>query len=153
MKAGVAKYVKIMKRLMFACGAILLPTLMVLLVFTVNSENKGLFISLVVVDALLFFTLYGFYTVRVSLGAVLQLETNSKMMYLKTSRKVFSYDLKRECVKMKIYPNRFVATFRTQDSEDSFTFYRHVPFTPYQEEQFTMEEMRQIFPQIDDIEE
>lgn len=149
MKEGVLKYVKIMKRLWLVFSIVAIPALMVFIVMAINDVNRPLFIALAVVLGLAYFILYGFYTVNVTLGAVMQIEVNKKVFYLKTSRKTFTYDLRQGCVGMKVYKNRFVGTFRTQDSEDKFIFYRRVLFSPYSEEQFTPDDIRLICPDID----
>ena len=102
---------------------------MVLLVFAFNGTalGKPIFFSAAAVVLIGYFIAYGFYTMRVSLGTVLGIETTNEVVHLHTARKTYTYDVRMGCVGVKEHRNRFVAVFRTQDSRDSFTFYKHAP--------------------------
>jgi len=152
-KAGIVKYVKIMKRLTRIVSILLIVALMVFLVFAFNRVAGTAFIWAAVAAGVLLFVLYGFYEWKFSMGAVLEVTFSDQCVYLKTQRKTYTYDLVGGCVDMKVTKRKFVGTFETQDSSDSFVFYRHVPFTPYGEEQFTYGDMRRFYPKIDDIDE
>ena len=144
MKDGVEKYVKIVRQLFIIFNVIAIPAFMVCLVFAFSSFIAFYFIAPAV--GILYFTIYGLYTMRVSLGVVIGVEVTEQVIHLKTPRKTFTYDAKTGCVAMKVYKNRFVGTFETQDSRDKFTFYRHPPFIPYSAEQFTAADMERIYP-------
>ena len=45
------------------------------------------------------------------------------------------------CVGVREYKNRFVAVFETQDSRDSFIFYKHAPLSSYADGQFTLSDI------------
>ena len=49
---------------------------------------------------------------------------------------------------MKVYKNKFIGTFQTQNSRDKFTFYRRVLFSKYSEEQFTERDIEHFYPRI-----
>ena len=143
MKDGVEKYVKIVRQLFIIFNVIAIPAFMVSLVFAFSSFMAFYFIAPAV--GILYFTVYGLYTMRVSLGVVIGMEVTDQVIHLKTRRKTFTYDAKRGCVAMKVYKNKFVGTFETQDSRDKFIFYRHPPFLPYSAEQFTAADMERIY--------
>ncbi len=148
MKKPAVKYVSIMKRLLVVFNVIAVPAFMVLLVFAFSFSPYYAFGAAAVAVSIL--VVYGFYAMRVSMGVVLEAEVTPEVIHLKTKRKTFTYDAQRGCVAVKTYKNRYVGTFRTQDSEDKFTFYRYAPFTGYREEVFTEAEMREIFPPLGD---
>ena len=144
MKRAAVKYVTVMKRLLVAFDAVGIPAFMVLLIFAFQLHPYYAIGAAAVGVSLL--AVYGAYAMRVSMGVVLEAEVTLEVIHLKTRRKTFTYDAQRGCVAMKRYKNRYVGTFRTQDSEDKFTFYRYAPFTGYKEEVFTEEEIRAIYP-------
>ena len=45
------------------------------------------------------------------------------------------------CVGVREYKNRCVAVFGTQDSRDSFIFYKHAPLSSYSDGQFTLSDI------------
>ncbi len=142
-KAGVVKYVKVMKRLFIALSVVALPSLMVFLALAIHGELA--FQIATPILAVAYLTAYGFYAMHVSMGTVIGIEVTSKVVHLKTKRKTFTYDVKRGCVAMRESARKFVGTFETQDSRDKFVFYRHVPFSGWANEQFTREEMGSFF--------
>lgn len=80
------------------------------------------------------------------MGTVLGVQFMGDSLRLVTKRKTFLYDAKEGCISVKEKKNKFIAVFRTADSQDSFIFYRRVLFTPYHEEQFTADDMKLIYP-------
>lgn len=149
MKTGVARYVKIMRSLFVAFCVIAVPALMISLSLAVNLEDKALWICVSVAVALLFFVAYGFYTMNVAMGTVVEVQCTDRMIYLKTPRKTYSYDAESGCVSVRVYKNKFVGVFETQDSRDKFVFYRRVLFSKYHEVQFTEDDIRPFYPLID----
>ncbi len=149
MKEGVKRYVKVMKSLFTAFCVIAVPALMVFLVLAFNRVEGMLFIWLSAALAILFFVVYGFYAMNVTMGTVIEVQYTNKMLYLKTPRKTYTYDMESGCVDMKVYKNKFVGTFETQDSRDKFIFYRRVLFSKYHEVQFTEDDIRPFYPLID----
>lgn len=147
-KQGVVKYVGIMKKLFVIFSCIALPIFMVSLVFAFARYIAFFIIAPAIL--ILYFVVYGFYAMRVSMGTVIGIEITDKVVHLKTKRKTFTYDVKSGCVSMTPKKNYFVGTFRTQDSQDRFLFYRHVPFTKYYEEQFTFAEMQRLYPALEE---
>lgn len=154
MKSGIIKYVNVVKSFFRLFTVVCIPAFMVFLVVTLNAEDKSdklLFGLLSAGVILLFFVVYGFYSMRVTMGTVTEMQYTDKVVYIKTPRKTYTYDVVGGCVDMKVTARKFVGTFETQDSRDKFIFYRRPPFTPYREEQFTADEIRVFYPQIDEI--
>ena len=85
---------------------------------------------------------------RVSMGTVTEIAFGEKVVYVKTLRKIYTYSLNGGCVEVKVLSDRFIATFETQDSRDSYIFYRKVPFSSGRDEQFTMAEIAAFYPEI-----
>lgn len=148
-KTGILKYVNIIRGLFIAFSCIMLPALMICLVLA--ASKYAAFYIIAPVLAIAYLVVYGFYAMRVSMGTVIGIEVTDKVVHLKTKRKTYTYDVRTGCVAMKVTKNKFVGTFQTQDSRDSFTFYRHVSFSPYHEEQFLKEDIRLFFPGIDEL--
>lgn len=151
MKEGIVRYVKICKKIFQIFSLVAIPALMVFLVFALNAEGmaKTLFICLAAGTAALWFIAYGFYAMRISLGAVTEVSYNDKVVYLKTPRKTYTYDVLESCVDMKVYKNKFVGTFETQNSRDKFIFYRKTLFSRLGEGCFTANDLRPFYPLID----
>lgn len=148
-KAGVVRYVKIVKKLFLALSCLVIPAIMVMLVFAFLHVLAC--IILVPTLTVAYLAVYGLYALRVSMGTVIGLDVYEKTVNVRTKRKTWTYDVNRGCVAVKVKKNKFVATFQTQDSRDSFLFYRRVLFSKYSEEQFTADEIRLFYPAIDDI--
>lgn len=144
MKDGVEKYVKIVRQLFIIFNVIAIPAFMICLVFAFSRFMAFYFIAPAV--GILYFTIYGLYTMRVSLGVVIGVEVTEQVIHLKTPRRTFTYDARMGCVAMRVYKNKFVGTFETQDSRDKFIFYRHPPLISYSAEQFTAAEIERIYP-------
>lgn len=154
MKEGIVRYVKIMKKIFRIFSLVAIPALMVFLVLAINAEKgvqKTTFICLAAGTAFLWFFAYGYYTLQISLGTVTEVSCTDKVVYLKTARKTYTYDLENGCVDMKARKNKFVGTFETQDSRDKFIFYRRVLFSRFREEQFTANDLRPFYPLIDGL--
>ena len=149
-KDGIVKYVGIVKKLFLALSFVAIPAFMVCLVLAFSGFKPFAFVAPAV--GVGYLVIYGFYAMRVSMGTVLGVEVTDKVVHLKTKRKTFTYDVKRGCVGVKIYNNRFVCIFQTQDSRDGFIFYRRVLFSKYSEEQFTRDDLRAFYPAIDEAE-
>lgn len=146
-KSGILKFVKICKKLFVALSVFVIAALMILLVFAV----QGFIGPMIIAGVLLvgYLVLYGFYAMRISMGTVIGVEITDKVVHVKTKRRTFTYDVKMGCVGVKVKKNKFICTFQTQDSRDSFTFYRRVLFSPYGEEQFTPQEIAAFYPSFD----
>ena len=149
-KQGAVKYVRLMRKLFTALSCVALPVFMVLLVFAFNgtAHGKPIFFSAAAVVLIGYFIAYGFYTMRVSLGTVLGIETTNEVVHLHTARKTYTYDVRMGCVGVKEHRNRFVAVFRTQDSRDNFTFYKHAPFSSFSDGQFSSGDISRFFSDL-----
>ncbi len=149
MKAGILKFVKRMRLLFILFSVVCIPAFMVCLVFAVSGYFAFYIISPAL--AVLWIAVYATYALRVSMGLVISVETTDKVVYLQTKRKTFTYDVRMGCVDMKVYKNKFVGTFETQDSRDKFVFYRRVPLGKYSEEQFTEREIEKFYPRVGEL--
>ncbi len=150
-KADIVKFVKIVKRLFLIFSFFAIAAEMILLVFAFM-KVLGCIIAASVLGVG-YIVVYAVYALRISMGAVLGIDVTDKVVHVKTKRKIFTYDVKRGCVGVKVRKNRFIATFETQDSRDSFVFYRRVWFAPHGAEQFTADEIRMFYPDLDEDEE
>lgn len=142
-KDGPVKYVRRIKAAYTLFSALFIVAFMVLLVFAFNGSDVGkpVFFSVAAVLLIGYFISYGFYTSRVTLGTVLGIETTDLVVHLHTLRKTYTYDVHMGCVGVREYKNRFVAVFETQDSRDSFIFYKHAPLSSYSDGQFTLSDI------------
>ena len=145
LKAGIRKYVDIVKRLFVAFSCVAIPAIMVSLVFAFMRYIAFCILAPVLIAAYL--AVYGVYALKVSMGTVIGVDVREQTVNLITKRKTFTYDLKAGCVSFREKKNKFVAVFQTQDSRDKFVFLRRAPFSRYYEEQFTREEMSVFCPQ------
>ena len=143
-KEGIVRYVRTVRKLLIAFSAVAVPLFFVCLTFAI--ARYAAFWIVTPVLGVLYFTVYGVYVMRVSLGTVLGIQLTEELIYVKTLRKTFAYDRREGCVSVTKKGKKYVATFRTQDAQDSFLFYSRVLFSPYCEEQFTAEEMSMIYP-------
>ncbi len=147
-KADIVRFVLIVKRLFILFSAVAIVAEMVLLVFAFSG-----FLGCIIGAAVLgvgYIALYAAYALRISMGTALGIDVTDKVVHVKTKRKTWTYDVKRGCVGVKVKNNKFVATFQTQDSRDSFLFYRRVWFSKHGGEQFTPDEIRLFYPALDD---
>ena len=149
-KPAVLKYVKFWKKMFVIFSCIALPVLMVCLIFAFAGYAAYWFIAPAVFAVYL--VVYGVYALVISMGTVIGFETTDKVVYVKTKRKTYTYDVKRGCKKVKATRRKFVCTFETQDSRDKFTFLRKVLFAKSYEDQFTAEEIAAFYPAIKDME-
>ena len=142
-KDGPVKYVRRIKAAYTLFSALFIVAFMVLLVFAFNGSDVGkpVFFSVAAVLLIGYFISYGLYTSRVTLGTVLGIETTDLVVHLHTPRKTYTYDVRMGCVGAREYKNRFVAVFETQDSRDSFIFYKHAPLSSYADGQFTLSDI------------
>ena len=150
-KADIVRFVKIVKRLFLIFSVFAIAAEMVLLVFAFMGY-LGCIIGACALGVG-YIVVYAVYALRLSMGAALGIDVTDKVVHVKTKRKIFTYDVKRGCVGVKVKRNKFVATFETQDSRDSFTFYRRVWFSPHGAEQFTADEIRMFYPALEEDEE
>ena len=149
-KPSVLKFVNLCRKLFIIFSCIALPALMVCLIFAVRGYMGFLFISIAI--ALVYFTLYGLYAVYISMGTVVGFETTDKVVYVRTRRKTYTYDVKRGCKAVKTTKRKFVCTFETKDSRDKFIFPRKVLFAKSYDEQFTVAEIATFYPAIETME-
>ena len=145
-KTVIVKYVRLVKKLFVIFSCVMIPAVMVSLILAVNGYVA--FYAIAPVLAVGYLVVYGLYAMRVSMSVVLAMDVTDEVVHLKTKRKTFTYDAKRGCVGMKAGKKKFVGTFRTQDSQDSFIFLRRVPFAKRYETGFTAEEMRRVYPAL-----
>ena len=148
-RRGPEKYVSVVKIALIIFSIAVFPVIMVLTAVACNLEDtlpRVVYSIVIAVLALGWLIAYGFYAMRVSMGTVLEVETNEKVVYLYTKRKVFTYDVKMGCVAVKVKGNRYICTFETQDSRDKFTFYRHAPFSKYSDAQFSDDDISSFCP-------
>ncbi len=148
-KPAILNYVKIWKKFFVLFSIVAIPALMVCLVFAFMKAMAFWIITPAIF--VVYLTVYGFYALRISMGAAIGFETTDKVVHVITKRKTYTYDVKRGCVGVKATKRRFVCTFETQDSTDKFTFYRRVMFAKRYEEQFTPEEIASFYPRIDEM--
>lgn len=143
-KEGIVRYVRTVRKLFIALSVVVIPLFFVCLTFAI--ARYAAFWIITPVLGIAYFVLYGVYVMRVSLGTVIGVQLTQEVIHVRTLRKTYTYDRQAGCVSVKKKGKKFVATFRTQDSEDSFLFYNRVLFSPYHEEQFTADEMSLIYP-------
>ena len=148
-KQGIVKYAKIMKRLFVVMSIVVLPLFMLCLVYAFMGFAAFWIITPVL--GVGYLTAYGFYAMRLSMGTVTGIEVTDKVVHVKTPRKTFTYDVRMGCIAVRVKKNKFICTFRTEDSKDTFLFYRRVLFSPYYQEQFTKEEVAQFYPKLEGI--
>lgn len=152
-RSGPNKFVKRATKLFIALSVVALPALMVILALAVNTRGAPQVIYSVsgAGIALIYFVIYGLYAMKVSMGTVICLETTNQVVHLTTKRKVFTYDVKMGCVRVRKKGAKYLCTFRTQDSEDTFIFWTHAPFSKYIDEQFQEEDIRKFCPKYDEM--
>ncbi len=144
MKEGIVHYVATVKKLFIAFSAIMLPLIMVSLVFAFSKAMAFWIISPVLI--VLYLVVYALYALRVSMGTVLGVQIAGDSVHLVTKRKTFTYALKGGCVRVKTSARKFVATFVSNGARDKFVFLRRAYFSRFHSEQFTLEEMRALYP-------
>ena len=142
-KEGVVKYVNIVKRLFMAFSIVMIPFFLFCLFLAVRPYAAFWIITPAV--AVLYFVVYGFYAMRVSMGTALGFQIVGSTVRVQTKRKTFIYDLSDGEIFVKESSRKYIVTFRADGAQDSFIFYRRVAFTPYHEEQFTKEDIRLIY--------
>lgn len=145
-KRSIVNFVRLVKKAFVIFSCVMLAAIMVSLTFAFSKVFAFYIIAPALIVAYL--VVYGVYALYVSMGLVLGIEVTDQVVHLKTKRKTFTYDVKMGCIAVKVKKNKFVATFRTQDSQDKFTFLRHVPFTKHYEVAFSEDEIRLFYPDI-----
>ncbi len=146
-KPAILKYVNICKRLIVIFGVIAIPAFMICLIFAFMGYAAFWFLAPAIL--IVYLVAYGIYAVRVSMGTVIGIETTDKVVYVRTKRTTYTYDVRQGCKEVTATARKFVCTFETQDSRDKFTFYRKIWFTPSYETQFTAEEIAAFYPEIE----
>ena len=146
-KEGSVHYVRTMKKVftIFSACFFVFWMLLTMLAFNGTELGKPILFSLSAVLLVGWFVLYAFYTNRITLGTVLGIETTNEVVHLHTARKTYTYDVHIGCVSVKKHRNRFVAVFETQDSRDSFTFFKHAPFSTFSDGQFSSDDISRFF--------
>lgn len=147
--SGPLRYVKIMKKLFWVFAAFCLPALMVCLVFAFSGAMAFVIIAPAV--GILFLVVYALYAVRISMGVVIGMEVTDKVVHIKTNRKTFTYDVHGGCIAVKSSGSKYICKFRTQNSADSFIFFRRAPFSKPSDSQFSADALRPFFPRIDEL--
>lgn len=95
-KEGIVRYVRTVRKLLIAFSAVAVPLFFVCLTFAI--ARYAAFWIITPVLGVLYFTLYGVYVMRVSLGTVLGVQLTEELIYVKTLRKTFAYDRREGCV-------------------------------------------------------
>ena len=131
----VLRYVRAMKKAMVLVSCIAIPAIMICAVFAFLGYIGFWIVTPAVL--IVYFALYGWYALRVSMGTVIGTEVTDTVVHVKTKRAVYTYDVNAGCVAVRQKKNCWVATFRTQTSQDSFIFYRRAPFSRPYETAFT----------------
>lgn len=149
-KPAILRYVKFWKKLFVIFSCVALPALMICLIYALIGYIGFWFVSAGI--AVVYLVIYGLYAIFISMGTVIGFETNNSVVYVRTKRKTYTYDVKRGCKAVKANRRKFVCTFETQDSRDKFTFLRKVMFARSYEEQFTAEEIAAFYPAIEETE-
>lgn len=145
-KHAVEKYVKTVKKMFIVFSVVALTAIMVCLLYAFMGYAAFWIIA---PCALVFYlAVYAFYALRVSMGTAIGFETTDTVVYVRTKRKTYTYDVKRGCVGVKTTKRKFVCTFETQDSRDTFIFYRKAYFAKRYEDQFTADEIAAFYPKI-----
>lgn len=135
----VIRYVRAMKRCILLLSCIAIPAIMVCAVFAFLGYIGFWIVTPVALVAYL--ALYGWYALRVSMGTVIGTEVTDTVVHVKTKCTVYTYDVKSGCIAVRQKKNCWIATFRTQTSQDSFIFYRRAPFSRPYETAFTQEDI------------
>ena len=131
----VLRYVRSMKKAMVIFSFFAIPAIMVCAVFAFLNYIGFWIVTPVAVIAYL--AVYAVYALRVSMGTVIGLEVTNDVVHVKTKRAVYTYDVRSGCVGVRKKKHGWVATFRTQDAQDCFTFYSRAPFAKPYETAFT----------------
>lgn len=145
-KPAILKYVNFCKKLFLVFSCVTLPATMIFFIFATAGYAAFWFIAPAVL--ILYLVVYGLYAVYISMGTVIGFETTDKVVYVKTKRKTYTYDVKKGCKAVKESKRKFVCTFETQDSRDKFIFLKKVMFAKYYEEQFTSEELSSFYSNL-----
>lgn len=143
MKEPIRRYVALVKKLFIVFSVVMIFFIMNALVFAFSGYL--VFKILAPAAIVLYFTVYGLYALRVQMGTAIGIEVTNEVVHVKTKRKTFTYDVRCGCKSVKVKKNRFICIFETQDSRDSFIFYRKVPFAKAYEEGFTEEDIARFY--------
>lgn len=132
---AVVRYVRLMKKCFVILSCIVIPAIMVCAVFAFAGYIGFWIVTPAVL--IVYLAVYAWYALHVSIGTVIGLEVTSEVIHVKTKRGTYTYDVKTGCAGVRRKKHRLIATFRTQTSQDSFTFYLRAPFSKPYEEAFT----------------
>lgn len=135
----IIRFVRRIKKWFVIASCIAIPAIMVCVVFAFAGYIGFWIVTPVLL--VVYLALYGWYALHVSMGTVIGMEAVGDVVHIKTRRGTFTYDAKKGCVAVREKRHRFIATFRTQTSQDSFTFYRRAPFSKPYETAFTDEDL------------
>ena len=136
---AVVRYVRLMKKWFVILSCFAIPAIMVCAVFAFAGYIGFWFVTPAVLIAYL--AVYAWYALHVSMGTVIGLEVTGDAIHVKTKRGTYTYDVKTGCVGVRRKRYRLIATFRTQTSQDSFTFYIRAPFSKPYEGAFTEQDL------------
>lgn len=145
-KPAILKYVNFWKKTFIIFSVIALPAMLVCFIYATLGYAAFWFIAPAVL--VFYLIVYGFYAVFVSLGTAIGFETTDKVVYVKTKRKTYTYDVRMGCKAVKESKRKFVCTFETQDSRDKFTFLKKVMFARSYEDQFSAAEISSFYPPL-----
>ncbi len=146
MKTPIVRYLKFVKNIVtFLCVA-----LGIAIFISLGFAFSGYIGFMIIAPALMvvFLVIYGIYAVKFSLDLVLAVECGSKTLVITTKRKSFTFGLDA-CTDVKETDRKYVCTFRTETSEDKFTFLKRAPFMKPYETCFTEEDIRTFYPDFE----
>ncbi len=135
----IIRFVRSMKKCIVAFSCIAIPVIMACAVFAFAGYIGFWIVTPVLLIAYL--VLYGVYALRVSMGTAIGMEVTPEVVHIKTKRGVFTYDVRKGCVDVRRKKHAWVATFRTQNSQDRYTFYERAPFSKPYETSFTQKDI------------
>ena len=131
----ILRYVRFVKKLFVALSCVVIPALMVCGVFAFIGYVGFWIVTPVLLVAYL--AVYGWYALRVSMGTAVGTEITKEVVHIKTKRGIYTYDVRTGCVAIRETSRGWVATFRTQTSQESYIFYRRPPLSKPYETAFT----------------
>lgn len=89
------------------------------------------------------------YNIKFSMGIVYEIQIqNMNTLVICTKKEKFSYDLNDSCTGVVVKPNKFICTFSSGVEKDVFTFYKYAPFSRNKDVQFSPEEIRLFYPDL-----
>ncbi len=89
------------------------------------------------------------YNIKIAMGVVYEIQIqNTTTLVICTKKEKFSYDLNDSCKDVVVKPNKFICTFSSGGEKDVFTFYKYAPFSRNKDVQFSLEEIRLFYPDL-----